>query len=122
MNNIINYNYNFENKSENKNCNYTANLNGTSFAAPIVSGAVALILEANPDLNWRQVKHILAYTAKKIDDIEGSKQYLEAIDSEDEDFVFPSEGMKKKSEKKNKSDKKPSLKRPKILSLGDNYF
>ena len=63
--------FDWNNESENKNCNYTASLNGTSFAAPIVSGAIALILEANPDLNWRQVKYILAATAKKIDDDEG---------------------------------------------------
>ena len=63
--------FDWNNESENKNCNYTASLEGTSFATPIVSGAIALILEANPDLNWRQVKYILAATAKKIDDDEG---------------------------------------------------
>ena len=63
--------FDWNNESENKNCNYTASLNGTSFSAPIVSGAIALILEANPNLNWRQVKYILAQTAKKIDDDEG---------------------------------------------------
>ncbi len=39
---------------------------GTSFAAPLVSGAIALMLETNPSLNWRDVKHILAKTARKI--------------------------------------------------------
>lgn len=47
-------------------CNYTSTFNGTSSAAPMVSGAVALILEANPALNWRDVRHILISTAKKI--------------------------------------------------------
>ncbi len=40
---------------------------GTSFAAPIVSGAAGLLLEANPDLSWRDVKHILALTASQVD-------------------------------------------------------
>ncbi len=52
-------------QSGNSNCNYTATFNGTSSAAPIISGAVALILSANPNLTWREVKYILAKTAKK---------------------------------------------------------
>ncbi|GAB2846407.1 hypothetical protein GCM10027277_13440 [Pseudoduganella ginsengisoli] len=36
---------------------------GTSFASPIVSGIVALMLEANPRLGYRDVQQILAYTA-----------------------------------------------------------
>ncbi|MCA9212008.1 MAG: S8 family serine peptidase [Planctomycetales bacterium] len=42
---------------------YTSNFGGTSAAAPVVSGAVALMLEANPSLTWRDVQHILAETA-----------------------------------------------------------
>ncbi|MEA9602710.1 S8 family serine peptidase [Polynucleobacter sp. MG-28-Ekke-A2] len=49
------------------NCQYTAIMNGTSSAAPNVSAVVALMLEANPNLSVRDVKHILAKTAKKID-------------------------------------------------------
>ena len=52
---------------ENSNCNYTNTMNGSSAATPIVSGVVALVLEANPNLTWREVKHILAATARKID-------------------------------------------------------
>ena len=48
-------------------CQYTAKMNGTSSSAPNVSGVVALMLEANPNLSFRDVKHILAKTAKKID-------------------------------------------------------
>lgn len=51
----------------NSGCNYTATFNGTSSAAPILSGAVALILEANPNLTWRDVKYILAKTATPVD-------------------------------------------------------
>lgn len=49
------------------NCQYTAVMNGTSAAAPNVSAVVALMLEANPNLGFRDVKYILAKTAKKID-------------------------------------------------------
>lgn len=48
-------------------CQHTAQMNGTSAAAPIVSGVVALMLEANPQLTWRDVKHILASTATVVD-------------------------------------------------------
>ena len=39
---------------------------GTSFAAPQVAGVVALMLEANPDLGWRDVREILALSARQI--------------------------------------------------------
>jgi len=55
------------NHSENSSCNYTSRMNGTSSAAPILSGAIALILEANPALTWRDVKHILATTSDQVD-------------------------------------------------------
>jgi proprotein convertase subtilisin/kexin type 2 len=45
--------------------NYTKCMNGTSAATPVVAGVVALILEANPNLGWRDVKSILAQTARK---------------------------------------------------------
>ncbi|QKS30942.1 MAG: S8 family serine peptidase [Candidatus Accumulibacter similis] len=40
-----------------------ATVNGTSFAAPVVSGIAALMLDANPGLGWRDVQEILAATA-----------------------------------------------------------
>ena len=40
-------------------------LRGTSFASPVVSGVVALMLEANPMLGWRDVQTILAYSARR---------------------------------------------------------
>ncbi len=49
------------------NCQYTAAMNGTSAAAPNVTGVIALMLEANPKLSWRDVKFILATTAKQVD-------------------------------------------------------
>ena len=41
--------------------------NGTSGSAPIVSGVVALMLEAKPDLGWRDVQEILVYSAVNSD-------------------------------------------------------
>ncbi|TDV69945.1 S8 family serine peptidase [Pseudomonas sp. LP_7_YM] len=42
---------------------------GTSFAAPVVSGVVALMLQANPNLGYRDVQQILALSARKVDDL-----------------------------------------------------
>ncbi|MBL6734688.1 MAG: proprotein convertase P-domain-containing protein [Shewanellaceae bacterium] len=42
-------------------------MNGTSSSAPIISGVAALIYQVNPDLTWRDVRHIMATTATKID-------------------------------------------------------
>lgn len=50
----------------NSNCNYTSTMNGTSSAAPVTSGVIALILDANPSLKWRDVKHILATSATQV--------------------------------------------------------
>jgi subtilisin-like proprotein convertase family protein len=55
----------------NSSCDYTATMNGTSAAAPIVSGSVAIILETNPALSWRDVKYILAKTARQVDPTRG---------------------------------------------------
>lgn len=41
--------------------------NGTSAATPMVSGVVALILDANPDLGYRDVQEILAYSSRHVD-------------------------------------------------------
>ena len=48
-------------------CQYTASMNGTSSATPNVAGVVALMLEANPRLTVRDIKYILATTAKRTD-------------------------------------------------------
>ncbi|MGB0322824.1 MAG: S8 family serine peptidase [Luminiphilus sp.] len=42
---------------------YAPSFSGTSASAPLVSGVVALMLEANPDLGYRDVQEILAYSA-----------------------------------------------------------
>ncbi|MEZ2244083.1 MAG: S8 family serine peptidase, partial [Microcoleus sp.] len=46
---------------------YSFDFGGTSAAAPLVSGAIALMLEANPKLTMRDEQHILAKTAQKND-------------------------------------------------------
>ena len=46
---------------------YTSAFGGTSAATPLVAGTVALMLQANPDLTWRDVQTILATTAVKND-------------------------------------------------------
>jgi subtilisin family serine protease len=52
---------------DNTSCNYTSTMNGTSSATPVTVGVIALMLEANPALTWRDVKHILASTAVQVD-------------------------------------------------------
>ncbi len=42
-------------------------VSGTSFSSPIVSGVVALMLDANPNLGYRDVQEILAYSSDKVD-------------------------------------------------------
>lgn len=52
--------------ADNPDCNY-AYMNGTSAAAPTITGVTALMLSANPDLTWRDVRDILRMSARKID-------------------------------------------------------
>ena len=46
----------------------TQTFGGTSSATPAVSGVIALMLQRNPNLGWRDVQEILMLSAKKIDD------------------------------------------------------
>lgn len=41
-----------------------ATVDGTSFAAPLVTGVIALMYEANPNLGYRDVQTILAHSAR----------------------------------------------------------
>jgi len=47
--------------------NCTNTFGGTSSAAPLAAGVIALLLQANPNLGWRDVQHILVHTARKND-------------------------------------------------------
>ena len=44
---------------------YTSNFGGTSSASPLGAGVVALMLEANPALDWRDVQGVLIESARK---------------------------------------------------------
>jgi subtilisin family serine protease/subtilisin-like proprotein convertase family protein len=46
---------------------YTSTFSDTSGATPLVSGVIALMLDANPNLTNRDVQHILVHTARMID-------------------------------------------------------
>lgn len=50
---------------ETANTSYTRCMNGTSSATPMVAGVVALMLQANPNLTWRDVRVLLARSARK---------------------------------------------------------
>ncbi len=65
---------------------YTGGFGGTSAATPIVSGVAALVREANSALTWRDVKLILAASARKNDPdntgwVEGAFKYGSTTDS-----------------------------------------
>lgn len=63
--------YNPQSGGQPANRDYTNSFGGTSSAAPLVSGSVAVLLAANPDLSYRDVKEILMSTARKIDAADG---------------------------------------------------
>lgn len=58
--NVINHHYKF--------------VDGTSFAAPIVSSIIACMLQANPALTPQQVKKILIETAERVASVEVDRQ------------------------------------------------
>ena len=68
--------------------NYSNAMNGTSSAAPTVSGSLALVLEACPDLGWRDVKYLIAKTATKIDTGNSSWTTNDAGFNFSEDYGF----------------------------------
>jgi len=47
--------------------NYTNTFSGTSASTPLTAGVIALMLQTNPNLGWRDVRLILAQTARKND-------------------------------------------------------
>ncbi|KAL3861839.1 hypothetical protein ACJMK2_007853, partial [Sinanodonta woodiana] len=59
-------------------------LQGTSFSTPVASGIIALSLQANPNLNWRDVQHLIVLTSKKYSltdsyyswQLNGAKKYV----------------------------------------------
>lgn len=65
--NVINKNYKF--------------VDGTSFAAPIVSSVVAQMLEANPEMTPQQVKKALVATADRLPHVEVDRQGWGVLDA-----------------------------------------
>lgn len=49
------------------NSGWTRSFGGTSASCPLGAGVVALMLEANPHLTWRDVQHVLVESARKND-------------------------------------------------------
>lgn len=47
---------------------------GTSAAAPLAAGVIALMLEANPELSWRDVQHIAARAGVTVNEDDGEYQ------------------------------------------------
>ncbi|XP_062516362.1 proprotein convertase subtilisin/kexin type 4-like isoform X2 [Corticium candelabrum] len=45
----------------------TSDFGGTSAAAPLVAGIIALSLQVNPRLNWRDVQHVIVRASRVID-------------------------------------------------------
>ncbi|XP_076100234.1 neuroendocrine convertase 2-like isoform X1 [Mytilus galloprovincialis] len=43
----------------------TEGVQGTSYAAPIATGIAALTLEANPNLTWRDIQHLIVFTSNR---------------------------------------------------------
>ena len=56
-------------------------VDGTSFAAPIVSSLAAQVLEANPGLAPRQVKRLLIQTARRLPHVEVDRQGWGVVDA-----------------------------------------
>jgi subtilisin family serine protease len=54
---------------------YNNNFSGTSASCALATGVVALMLEANPNLGWRDVQEIMMRSAKVVDPMMGEWQY-----------------------------------------------
>ena len=50
-----------------RNGDYTDDFGGTSSATPLVSGVIALLLDANENLTYRDIQHILVQSSRKND-------------------------------------------------------
>ena len=62
------------NQEKNPSCDFSQ-MNGTSSSAPTVTGVVALMLSANPNLGWRDIRDILRRTARQMNPDYGNQNY-----------------------------------------------
>ena len=62
----LNANYGISNHAQNEYGDYVSTANGTSGSTAVASGVTALLLEAKPELTWRDVKHVYANTSRWI--------------------------------------------------------
>jgi len=69
-----NNDYSFPAVPVDQNYTCTRTFGGTSASTPMVSGVVALMLQANPNLTWRDVQHILVETAQQNDNADSDWQ------------------------------------------------
>lgn len=72
---------------------YTTGFGGTSYATPVSAGTGALMLSANPDLTWQQVRDLIRMTAVKIDtnntDADGRWRDVNNLISTDPGYLGP---------------------------------
>jgi len=52
----------FDHKNPTSSRNCDSYFSGTSAAGPLAAGMIALLLQSNPNLNWRDVQHIIVET------------------------------------------------------------
>lgn len=54
-------------QGEHANRSYSATMSGTSGSTPLAAGVGALVLQVRPDLSYRDVKRVLAHSARQVD-------------------------------------------------------
>ncbi len=57
--------------NEHPNPNYSSTMNGTSGSTPVAAGVGALVLQVRPELSYRDVRRVLALSARKCDAASG---------------------------------------------------
>lgn len=54
---------------------YYPSFGGTSSSAPVAAGVAALVLQANPNLGWRDVQHVMIRSARRLNPSDSSWQF-----------------------------------------------